>query len=317
MHHPPDLSLASSYIPACLCLLKSTLVFILFIFAPVRGWITLIGVLLSDRILWNQSANSTILDVNAVCVSLVGGLMVMHARSDGVKTLVHFGITGMWILLSSVQVLGLTRLHRTYEVLFAAFSVSVLSCLYQAQERTELLALRSFVFVVANATLPYLGVMLQHPNIDTYVNACRTLLILLGEPEVASGWLTVYILCMGYQVRNTGGGVHIKKMQHAIKFPQNQGPYYHSNEDDYDEEEPLPTNGCVSHRDHPSAAMVFVTKNTPPPSASNMSSQQPSITASNTAASAHSIASANGSSPSEEAALLREALASRKGFRDA
>jgi hypothetical protein len=223
MHYPPDLSLASSYIPACLCVVKCTAAFVLFIFSPVRGWIGLISLLLTDRILWNRhpahghyyyfyqnspssyaSTTTTILDVNAVCVALVGGLMVMHARADGVKTLVHLAVIGAWALLSSLQVLGFTRLHRAYEVLFGAFAVSVLSCLHQAQERTELLALRSFAFVVANTALPYLGVMLQQPDIDTYVNVCRTLLILLGKPEVAGAWVVVYILCIGYQVRRIG-----------------------------------------------------------------------------------------------------------------
>ncbi len=41
-----------------------------------------------------------------------------------------------------------------------AFAVSSLSCMHQAPARAELLALRSFAFVVrvANVTLPYLGV---------------------------------------------------------------------------------------------------------------------------------------------------------------
>ena len=274
MHHPPDLSLASSYIPACLCLLKSTAAFVLFIFSPVRGWISLFCVLLTDRVLWNQSANSTILDVNAVCVSLVGGLMVMHTRADGVHTLAHFGVTGVWILLSSLQILGITRIHRAYEVLFAACAVSTLSCLYQAQERAELLALRSFVFVVANSTLPYLGVMLQHPDIDTYINACRTLLILLGEPEIASAWVAVYILCISYQVRNTGVGC--VKRSHVPKY---QSPYYEEDSQQHHSNVMLIVDNHNEDFSQPTA--------TPPPQTT------------------------------DESALLREALASRKGFRDA
>jgi len=239
--------------------------------------------------------------------------MVMHARSDGIKTLVHFGITGAWILLSSVQILGATRLHRAYEVLFAAFAITVLSCLYQAQERTELLALRSFVFVVANSTLPYLGVMLQHPDIDTYVNACRTLLILLGEPEIASAWVVVYIICIGYQVRNTSSGAtnacnvgnnNNKKTQHhrdqhMIKYSQ---PYYHSPEYD-DEIPPQHNNVCAS--DIPAA---YINHPTP----SSIMQQQSTTTSISVVTCPNST-----STSSEEAALLREALASRKGYRDA
>ncbi len=84
MHHPPDLSLASSYIPACLCLFKCTIAFVLFIFSPVRGWIGLFSVLCTDRILWNKAANSTILDVNAVCVEDNDALH-HHRRVDSTK----------------------------------------------------------------------------------------------------------------------------------------------------------------------------------------------------------------------------------------
>ena len=313
MHHPPDLSLASSYIPACLCLFKCTIAFVLFIFSPVRGWIGLCSVLLTDRILWNQSTNSsTILDVNAVCVALVGGLMVMHARADGLKTLVHFGITGAWILLSSLQVLGAMRLHRAYEVLYAAFAVSALSCLFQTQERTELLALRSFVFVVANVTLPYLGVMLQQHEIDTYVNACRTLLILLGEPEIASAWTVVYILCIGYQIRgvSSGGGGRRQAMVKSSYNNHHQQYYYYPNHQSpyYDEEQPVPL-----HEDGDQCSSSSKQQSQPTPS---------SIIAISAAASGNTSISTSASLPaasvaSEEAALLREALASRRGFRDA
>lgn len=306
MHHPPDLSLASSYIPACLCLFKCTIAFILFIFSPVRGWIGLFSVLCTDRILWNQAANSTILDVNAVCVALVGGLMVMHARADGVKTMIHFVITGAWILLSSLQVLCATRLHRAYEVLYAAAAVSALSCLYQMPERTELLALRSFIFVVANVTLPYLGVMLQHQDIDTYVNACRTLLILLGEPEIASAWSVVYVLCIGYQIKNTNGGSNCIKRTHS----SGKSSYYNHHHQSlyYDDEQPPLQN---HHHDPMADKQVEMT-----PSmllSSHLTTTTATIIPNNsTTSSASSTTTA-----SEEAALLREALASRKGFRDA
>jgi hypothetical protein len=200
MHHPPDLNLASSYIPACLCTLKCALAFSFFVLSPVRGWIGLCCLVLVDRILWNHS-HTAILDVNAVVVSLLGGLMVMHTRVDGVHTVMHLAVVGVWILSSALQIVGATRLNRAYEVVLGACCVTVLSCLHQQQERTEMLALRVFVYVVANITLPYLSVMMQQYDIDTYVNVCRTMLILLGEPEIASVWVITYVLCIGYQMR--------------------------------------------------------------------------------------------------------------------
>ena len=66
-----------------------------------------------------------------------------------------------------------------------------------------MLALRAFVFVVINIALPYIGILVQQYETDTYVNVCRTLLILLGEPEVACFWVVVYALCIGYHIRQT------------------------------------------------------------------------------------------------------------------
>ena len=154
-----------------------------------------------DRILWNNN-HTTILDVNSVIVALISGLMVMHTRSEGVHTLFNAAVAGVWILASASQVISLTRFSRAYEIVLGGCCVAIMSCLFQAQERTELLALRAFVFVVANTTLPYIGVLMQQAEIDTYVNASRTLLIILGEPEVACSWVVLYVLCIGYQLRS-------------------------------------------------------------------------------------------------------------------
>jgi hypothetical protein len=256
MHYPPDLSLASSYIPACLCILKCSLAFILFIFSPIRGWIGLCCLLIVDRILWNQ--HGAILDANAVAVALVGGLMVMHTRTDGVHTVVHLAVAMVWALSSALQIMGLTRVQRSYEVLLGACAVTVMSCLYQAPERAEFLALRAFVFVVANTTLPYVAVMMQQYDIDTYVNACRTLLILLCELEVACAWVVAYMLCIGYQIRS-GPAALKQKVDHASETP--------------------------------SVVVVHKTPSPPPPP------------------------TADAAAGSDEAALLREALASRRGAR--
>jgi hypothetical protein len=144
-----------------------------------------------------------LLDVNSVVVSLVGGLMVMHTRAEGVHSLTHLAVIAVWMLVTAPQITGLTRFARAYEVLLAGACVSVLSCMHQAQERTELLALRVFVFVVFNTALPYVDTLMQrHLEPDgTYVNVCRTLLILLGEPGAAGLWVVAYLLCLGYQLR--------------------------------------------------------------------------------------------------------------------
>jgi hypothetical protein len=257
MHHPPDLNLASSYLPACSCILKCTAIFVLFILSPVRGWVGLASLMLVDRILWNQH-HIALLDVNAVVVALAGGLMVAHARLDGVHSVLHLAVAAVWMLFSAPQIVGLSRVHRSYEVILGGCCVTVLSCLYQAKERAEILALRSFVFMVANVTLPYLGVMMQQHEIDTYVNACRTMLVLLGTPEMACAWVVVYFLCIGYQVRGA------PRKQEESSQPQ----------------------------EDPTSVVVHPSKPSPPLPQTNGT---PSVVP-------------------DEAALLREALANRRGF---
>ena len=259
MHHPPDLNLASSYLPACSCVLKCTAIFVLFILSPVRGWVGLASLMLVDRILWNQH-HIALLDVNAVVVALAGGLMVAHARLDGVHSVLHLAVAAVWMLFSAPQIVGLSRVHRSYEVILGGCCVTVLSCLYQAKERAEILALRSFVFMVANVTLPYLGVMMQQHEIDTYVNACRTMLVLLGTPEVACAWVVIYFLCIGYQIRGA------PKKQVAPAQPQ----------------------------EDPTSVVVHSSSSKPSPPLPPMNGA-PAVVP-------------------DEAALLREALANRRGF---
>ena len=272
---PPDLSLASSYVPACFCLFKSMACFFIFLFSPMRGWIALVSLLFTDRILWNQNINvSMIIDVNAVCVALVGGLMVMHARESGVRSIiVQLGIIAMWILLSALQILGTFKLPNSVEVIAAACCVSVLSCLFQSKEVGEIMALRSFVFVMANVILPYLGVLLQNTEVNTYVIICRTMPILLGVPEIAGAWVVVYVICMGYQVRKS----------RAKQF-----------RDNYSHGSPEPT-------------MMNNNNNI-----ANNQQQQQSICNSTAVCHSNNLA-ASSSSSVEEANLLREALA-RKQF---
>ena len=215
MQYPPDLSLASSYIPACLCIMKCVVAFLLFIFSPVRGWIGLCCAMIVDRILWNHTTVA-VLDVNAVMFSLVCGLMIAHSRAGGAVHVAAVAVEGVWALVSALQVSGMARMPRAQEIMLGACAVTVLSCLHQAQERVEFLALRAFVFVLANVTLPYLGVMLQLPEIDTYVNVCRTLLVLMGELEIACAWVVVHMLCTGYQMRGGGfnGAISVAKKRH-------------------------------------------------------------------------------------------------------
>ena len=205
--HPPDLNLASSYIPACMCCGKSLGAFICFMFSPVRGWIALASILCADRILWNR--HNPIMDVNAISSALVAGLMVVHTRFDGVRSNFEYAVILPWMLLGALQVLGVSKLPRSYEILYAACAMSLLSCTFQRRDENEIVALRSFVFVMSNVVLSYMGIMLMSDDhYDTYVYLARTFLILLGDWRIVTAWLAAYMLCLGYQFRMQKAAKH-------------------------------------------------------------------------------------------------------------
>jgi hypothetical protein len=126
----------------------------------------------------------------------------------------------------------------------------------------------------------------------------------------------VYILCIGYQVRNSAsiGTANIRKGRHSAKYShQNQIPYYNNSSaavssssscgDDCDNEAPL------QHSAENCDASYSASKHM-----SSLMAAQQQLTL--VAPSILVVNNNNTSSSSEEAALLREALASRKGFRD-
>ena len=218
--HTPDLSLASSYIPACLCLLKSLVVFTCFLFSPLRGWIGICSLLVTDRVLWNKI--NPIIDVNAVCFALAAGLAIARTRTDGVHTnpLFHFVLIGPWAIMTGLQILGVTRLSRTYEVMFAAGAVSALSCMHQAIDIPEVMALRAFMFVVSNVSLAYLSILFVDDYSDTYIHVCRTLVILLGDLRVAAAWMSVCMVCVGHQIHSNS----VFATVNSSSFPTAQSP---------------------------------------------------------------------------------------------
>ena len=222
MHHAsPDLSLASSYIPACLCLGKSLAAFILFLFSPQRGWVALACLLSVDRILWNHASHLLLMDASAVCSAMVGGLMVVRTRGDGgIHSDLQYVVVAPWLLLSALQMVGVTRVPRAYEIVVAACAVSVLSCTHQRPDENEVTALRAFAFVFANILMSYVGVVVDDYDATSYVSVSRTLPILLGEWHVAVAWAVVYLMCLGHQLRGGRRGAAKASPEDACEVAQ-------------------------------------------------------------------------------------------------
>jgi hypothetical protein len=96
-----DLTLASSYIPAFMCLGKSLLATVLAWFLlPVNGLPTLGVLLLLDRLFLNSDF---IVDVNALTGLLTGLRVVAYARTTANANMAQLGLGLAWAALGGVQ----------------------------------------------------------------------------------------------------------------------------------------------------------------------------------------------------------------------
>lgn len=115
-----DLSLASSYIPAFVCILKSLMiVFLGYLFIPFGG-LSILGImLLMDRNIFNTKF---IIDVNAVVFSILWTLFANEQRKNyGHETRLTWVLIGIW---GCVSVMSLVRAMK-----FEVYVYAVLSCI--------------------------------------------------------------------------------------------------------------------------------------------------------------------------------------------
>lgn len=97
-----DLNLASSYVPAFVCVTKSLLLSVLALFLlPMGGLSPLCTLVLLDRVFLNSDF---ILDVNAAASSVLWAYVANHERNHfGISTPASMVICGLWAVMASLQ----------------------------------------------------------------------------------------------------------------------------------------------------------------------------------------------------------------------
>jgi hypothetical protein len=140
-----DLTLASSYIPAFMCLGKSLLVTVLAWFLlPVNGLPTLGVLLLLDRLFLNSDF---IVDVNAV-VGLMTALRVMaYMRTSSEANVAQLGLGLAWAALGGIQLVRPIVRPRT-ELLLQCAVLAGLSWTMQPLENLAYALARTSSYVV-------------------------------------------------------------------------------------------------------------------------------------------------------------------------
>lgn len=142
-----DLNLASSYVPAFLCLLKClVLTSLAYALVPVGGLCALGLVLLFDRVFWGSDF---ILDVNAVVLAVLWGQVANHERHHfGFRTPVVPLLSVVWCAAAlglSVYQVGMPLRTELYCYMALAACVSIT---YMALEPYSYCVARTFVYNV-------------------------------------------------------------------------------------------------------------------------------------------------------------------------
>jgi hypothetical protein len=143
-----DLNLASSYVPAFVCLSKSLLCCVLAAYLiPIGGFSALCAFLLLDRVFMNSDF---ILDVNAVVASVLWSQVACHERfTTGLHTPAHMVLAVGWIAAAMCQLSRPGTVKSKYELYFYVFCCVFVSITFQSLEPLSYRLLRTVGFNIA------------------------------------------------------------------------------------------------------------------------------------------------------------------------
>jgi hypothetical protein len=163
-----DLSLASSYVPAFVCLSKSLMCCVLATnLIPIGGFSALCAFLLLDRVFINSDF---ILDVNAVVAAVLWSQVANHERFvSGIHTPVYVAISVAWIAVAMCQLSRPSTIKTKYELYVYVVCSVFVSITYQAQEPVAHKLCRTLGFNVAVLVQIYwqLSVQMEEPLVLT------------------------------------------------------------------------------------------------------------------------------------------------------
>lgn len=188
----PDLNLASTYIPACLCCLKSIFLVIIFLFIPQNEYIILASLLLFDRLIFNH--NYIIIDVNAICFTALMCLIVNEYRHESVYVQwLKYGVFSISSLLSLLQITNITTLWQSVELMHLCMIIPVVLHVSIPDESYEIKCFRVLCFVAGNIITSYSYVYVQEWPPVYYIIISRTILIMLLDTYLFPVWTIFYI----------------------------------------------------------------------------------------------------------------------------
>jgi len=194
-----DLTLASSYIPAFMCLGKSLAATVLAWFLlPVNGLPTLGVLLLMDKLFMNSDF---IVDVNAV-VGIATALRVSaHTRAIAGTNTAQLAISLAWSLMGALQ---LTRplVRPKTELLMQGMMFMALSWTEQPLENLAYALARTSAYVVLMLGHVYWMTASSTPDEEPLaLIAMRFGLVILGDASIAAGVALVGALLIVYKYK--------------------------------------------------------------------------------------------------------------------
>jgi len=194
-----DLTLASSYIPAFLCLGKSLMATVVAWFLlPLNGLATLGILLLMDRLFMN---NDSIVDVNAV-VGLATALRVAaHTRAIAATNTAQLAIGLIWSALGAVQ-LARPFMRPKIELLTQCIMIVAISWTEQPLENLAYAVARTSAYIVLMLGHVYwLTAATSGEEEPLALTAMRFGPVVLGDTSLAAGFTFVGALLIVYKYK--------------------------------------------------------------------------------------------------------------------
>ena len=178
-----DLSLASSYVPAFLCLIKCLVVTsIAHVLVPVGGLCVLGFLLLMDRVFWGSDF---IVDVNAVVLGVLWGQVANHERHHyGFRTQASALLSVGWCCAAAALLVRPMGLRSRVELQVYVVLAACISITHMSLEPFSYGVVRALGFNVAVLLQVYWHISIGHEE-PLVLTLFRYGFVLVGMPLVA------------------------------------------------------------------------------------------------------------------------------------
>jgi len=194
-----DMTLASSYIPAFMCLGKSLIAAgLAWVLIPLNGLPTLGVLLLIDRIFLN---NDFIIDVNTMVAIVTALRLTAHTREITNTNTAQLVIGLLWSAMSTMQLIRPITRPKT-ELLLQGMMFVAISWTYQSAENVAYVLTRTFAYVMLLLGHTYwLAATSLQDEEPIALNAMRFSPVMLGDTSLAMGATLIGALLIIYKYK--------------------------------------------------------------------------------------------------------------------